>query len=430
VVPDSLAPLDEALKARSRDPIGIAVVGAGWLGKRVAIQVERITGLALRVVVNRNVDRAAEQLAATGFQTMVCDNTDDLSSLAGSSRVGVVSDPALAASLATVDALIETTGDFNFGARSAAAAIANAKHVVIGAELDATVGPELKRQADQRGVVVTGMDGDEPAVNMNLVRLVRTIGLEPVMAGNIKGFLNHYRDPDTQIGFAATWGQNPRMMASFADGTKLAAECAILGNATGFGIWQRGMRGFDVATIGDLPGRLDAAELLAAPKVDFALGAAPGAGGFVVAHEGDPERSQALRYLKMGEGPLHVFTRPFHLPHLEVPLSAARAVLWRDPAITPVGAPLLEVLAMAKRDLAPGDVLDGVGGFTWYGLVETARVLRAEGLLPMGLAEGATVTRPLKADTPIAYDDVEVDEDKPVARLRRQQDESFAPPSE
>jgi predicted homoserine dehydrogenase-like protein len=322
--------------------------------------------------------------------------------------------------------MIETTGDFNFGARSTEAAIRNGKHVVIGAELDATVGPELKRQADMREVVVTGMDGDEPAVNMNLLRLVRTIGLEPVLAGNIKGFLNHYRDPDTQIAFAATWGQNPRMMASFADGTKLAAECAILGNATGFGIWQRGMKGYEVPAISDLPSKLDAAELLISPKVDYVLGAAPGAGGFVVAYEGDAVRGQALRYLKMGEGPLHVFTRPFHLPHLEVPLSAARAVLWGDAAITPLGSPVLEVLAVAKRDLKPGEMLDGVGGFTWYGLVETAGTLRQEGLLPMGLAEGATVVRPIAVDTPLTYDDVEIAEGTAVARLRRQQDQQFA----
>ncbi|MFN2487404.1 MAG: SAF domain-containing protein [Acidimicrobiia bacterium] len=426
MVPDSLAPLDTALVARAGDPIGIAVAGAGWLGKRVAVQVDHITGLKLRVVANRSVERAAEQLRADGFDAVITNDLNELGRINDRDQVAVVADPHLAAQATRVDAVIETTGDFDFGTRTATAAIAAGKHVVIGAELDATIGPELKRRADEQGVVATGMDGDEPAVNMNLLRLVRTMGLQPVMAGNIKGFLNHYRDPETQIAFAATWGQNPRFMASFADGTKLASECAILGNATGFGIWQRGMRGFEIPAIGDLPARLDASELLAAPKVDYAWGAAPGAGGFVVAHEGDEERSKSLHYLKMGEGPLHVFTRPFHLPHLEVPLSAARAVLWHDAAITALGAPVLEVIALAKRTLEPGEVLDGVGGFAWYGLVETAAVASSEGLLPMGLAEGATVTRRLAPDTPIRYDDVEV-ADSSVANVRRAQDNRAFP---
>jgi predicted homoserine dehydrogenase-like protein len=313
------------------------------------------------------------------------------------------------------------------GAKIALGAISAGKHVVLdNAELDATVGPILKVKADEAGVVITGIDGDEPAVAMNMIRLVRTMGLTPVLTGNIKGFMNRYRNPETQQGFAQQHGQDAAKVASFADGTKLAAEITMLSNASGFRVSQRGMEGPELSDVKEvLDHWTDAEALLARPTVDFILGAAPGSGVFVVAYEDDRERRAAMNYLKMGPGPLHLFTRPFHLPHLEGPLSAARAVLFGDAAVTPSGAPITDVAAVAKRDLVVGETLDGIGGFCCYGVVDDASTVVANGELPMGLTPGAVVKRPVSIDTPLTYDDVELPEGSLAVELRQEQTKHF-----
>src|SRR5206468_1743926 len=143
-----------------------------------------------------------------------------------------------------IDAIIEATGDVEFGAQVALEAIAHGKHVILSnAELDATVGPILKVYADRAGVVVTYTDGDEPGVAMNLFRFVKGAGYRPVLAGNLKGMIDYRRNPETQRAFAAENRLNPWMAASFADGTKLCMETTILANATGFHVARRGMLG-------------------------------------------------------------------------------------------------------------------------------------------------------------------------------------------
>jgi predicted homoserine dehydrogenase-like protein len=423
-----LVPLDDELNRRAREgrPIRVVVSGAGFMGRHITRQVAAIEGMQMAGVVNRTPEKAAQNLADAGYARV-----EQVDTVAGASRVVaggaafVTSDPGLCAPEG-VDVVIETTGDVEFGARVAVAAIAARTHVVLdNAELDATVGPLLKARADAAGVVFTDIDGDEPGVAMNLIRFVRLIGLRPVFAGNIKGFLDPYRNPATQAGFAQAHGQDPAKVASFADGTKLAAECTVLANATGFGVARRGMLGHrmeDVAGVLDL---FSPEELLARPLVDFVLGARPGSGVFVVGHDPHPERRAAMAYLKMGEGPLHLFTRPFHLPHLEAPLSAARAVLFGDPTVAPIGAPVCEVIAVAKKDLEAGETLDGVGGFTWYGLIDNAAIVAAERLLPMGLAEGAVLKRAIAKDAPIGLTDVDLPSGRLIDSLRAEQAARF-----
>jgi predicted homoserine dehydrogenase-like protein len=299
--------------------------------------------------------------------------------------------------------------------------------VLMNAELDATVGPMLKVYADRAGVVATGADGDEPAVAMNLVRFVRSIGLEPVLAGNIKGFYDPYRTPATQQAFAAATGQDARMVTSFADGTKLSLESTLLANATGFGVARRGMYGHRCAHVRDVVESYDAEELLAGGLVDFVLGAEPGSGAFVVGYGADPRKAPQLRYFKLGDGPFYVFYRPFHLPHLETPLTVARAVLFGDAAVAPLAGPVCETVTVAKRDLHLGETLDGIGGFDCYGMIENVNVSRREALLPIGVARGCRLTRAVPKDHPIAYADVELPEGRLIDRLRAEQVARFEP---
>ena len=210
---------------------------------------------------------------------------------------------------------------------------------MMNAQLDATLGPILKVRADQAGIILSNADGDEPGLLLNLIRHIRSIGYRPVMAGNLKGFLDRYRTAETQRGFAEKTGLNPVMCAAYADGTKLNLEACVVANATGMTVARRGMFGLACGHVKDVAKHIErhltTAQLLEHPLVDYVLGAEPGSGVFVVGFNDEPAKQQYMQYLKMGDGPYYVFYTPHVLPHLEVPLTAARAVLFGDAAVAP-----------------------------------------------------------------------------------------------
>jgi len=294
----------------------------------------------------------------------------------------------------------------------------------MNAEVDATVGPELARRADAAGVVYTGCDGDQPGVQMNLVRFVRGLGLQPLVAGNIKGLQDPYRNPTTQEGFARRWGQDPHMVTSFADGTKISMEQAVVANATGMTVHRRGMLGRDhhehVDTLVD---HYDVDELRAlGGAVDYVVGAQPGPGVYVLGTHDDPKQRHYLELYKLGTGPLYSFYTPYHLCHFEVPNTIARAALLGDATIRPLAArPSVEVVATGKTPLTAGTVLDGLGGYHTDGQAERADVTVTERLLPIGVAEGCTLVRDVPQDAVLTYDDVVLPEGRLVDRLRTEQ---------
>jgi len=262
-------------------------------------------------------------------------------------------------------------------------------------------------------------------VIMNLYRFVRTIGYHPVLAGNIKGLQDHYRTPETQAAFAARHKQKPRLITSFADGTKISMEMAVVANATGFRVGKRGMYGPRCGHVTEAIGLFPIDQLLNGGLVDFILGAEPGPGVFVLGHNDHPIKQQYAHYFKMGDGPLYVFYVPYHLPHLEVPLTAARAVLFDDAAVAPIGGPVCDVMTAAKRDLKAGEVLDGIGGFTCYGMIENSDICQAESLLPMGLSQDCQLRRDIQKDDAITYADVVIPEGRLCDRLRDEQNAHF-----
>ena len=135
-----------------------------------------------------------------------------------------------------------------------------------------------------------------------------------------------------------------------------------------------------------------------------------------------------MRYFKMGDGPLYLFYQPYHLPHVEAPLTVARAALLADAAVTPLGGPVCEVAAMAKRDLKSDDVLDGIGGFDGYGMIDNVAKTRSEGLLPIGLSQGCRLLRDVGRDEPLRLVDVEPRWDLVAWRLYREQLAHFGLP--
>ena len=186
------------------------------------------------------------------------------------------------------------------------------------------------------------------------------------------------------------------------------------------------MSGPKCAHVNEAPKLFPTDQLLAGGLVDFILGAEPGPGVFVLGYNEHPIKQQYMTYLKMGDGPFYVFYVPYHLPHLEAPLTVARAVLFHDATVTSLGGPVADVLTAAKRDLKAGEVLDGIGGFTCYGLIDNYDAVRRGNLLPMSLAEGCRLKRDIDKDRIVTYNDVKLPAGRLSDKLRREQDAYFS----
>jgi len=424
--------VDKALEQRHQDgnPIRVAMVGAGYMGRGIALQIITATvGMRLVAISNRTLLEAERAYRQTGVESVrAVDTVARLEAAIAQGQYAITGDAMLLCQAHGIDAVVEVTGTIEFGARVALEAIKHGKHVILmNAELDATLGPILKVYADRAGVVITNADGDQPGVIMNLYRFVKAIGCRPVLAGNIKGLHDPYRTPETQRGYAAKYHQKPRMVTSFADGTKISMEMAVVANGTGFKVGQRGMYGPHCAHVKDTLTLFPMDQLLDGGLVDYIVGAEPPAGVFILGYNEHPVQQHYMTYYKMGDGPLYVFHTPYHLCHLEVPFTVARAVLFQDATLAPMGGPVCDVITAAKRDLKAGEVLDGIGGFTCYGLLENSPICQAENLLPMGLSEGCHLKRDIPRDQVITYADVELLQGRLCDKLRAEQNARFYP---
>lgn len=423
--------VDTALAKRVAEgrPIRVGMIGAGYSARQIASQiVSSFPGIHLAAIANRTAANAEKVLRNAGVDTIKsASSSGELEAALGKHEYCITDDPQVIFGCGSIDAVIETTGEVEYGAWAALQSIRAGKHTIaLNCEMDATVGPLLKYYADKQGVIYSNTDGDEPGVARNLSRFVATIGLEVVGAGNLKGFYDVHRTPDTQREFAEKNNQKPRMMTSFVDGTKLSMELTVLANGLGFGVGRRGMYGprcEDVRTC--LPHFPKNAFQPGKGIVDFLLGASPYTGAFVVGYSEAPFKMDYLKYLKMGDGPFYVFYTPFHLPQLEIPITVSRAVLLHDATIAPKGKPYCDAMAVAKRPLKTGDILDGVGGYTCYALIDNYETCRAGDVLPMGVSEGCVMKRDVPIDMPITYADVELPKGRLVDQLRAEMRRTF-----
>jgi len=424
--------VDTALKTREQEgrPIRVAILGAGFISRGLANHIANTTpGMRVVGVYNRTTQRAFDLCEYAGIKDVASPTKQaDVDLAVREGKLVVTDDAFLLARSSEVDVVVDVTGSVEFGARVAMEAFRNRKHVVLlNAEIDATIGPILQVYAKKYGVILSACDGDEPGIQVNLYRWVKGLGLTPRVIGNIKGLQDPYRNPTTQKGFAEKWGQNPAMVTSFADGSKISFEQAIVANATGFVVRSRGMsRGMeykeDVMKIGRLYD-IDEVRKLGG-VIDYVVGT-PLTKVYCLAEHSDPKQQHYLSLYKMGDGPLYSFFVPYHLVHFEVPSAIARVVLFGDSLAKPLGGPVVEVCAVAKRDLRAGEVLDDYGMYMTYGEAVNADEMCKGRYLPEGLVEGCVLTRDIQKDSVITYGDVTLPPNRLGDQLRAEQYRHF-----
>lgn len=409
------------------EPIRTAVIGAGFMGKGLVYQLSKMPGMRPSLIVNRTADKAIAAYVESGFKRETIFHSDDPAKLAVAiteNRPAISTVPEIAGFIPTLDVVIEATGAVELGAREALSCIKNKKHFIsLNAETDGTLGCLLKRKADAAGSVYSNADGDQPGVIMRMIEYCKGCGFDVLAAVNCKGFMNVDATPDSIREWAIKQNTSPRMTCAFTDGTKMNIEQNVVCNAAGLVPAKRGMIGVTTNQKNAVKD-FEATGAMSDERgiVDYTLGGDFGGGIFIIAHGKNREFVQPyLKYLKMGDGPNYMFFRPYHLCHIETPLSAAEAVIYREPTIAPKGRPVAQTITIAKRDLKAGEMLDGIGGFNQYGQLETAA--NAKDLLPVGLAENVRLTRDMKKGEAIAEDAVELNEQSLLVKLWREQQE-------
>lgn len=407
-------------------PIRVAVIGAGQMGNGLARQVAHLPGLRLAALCDVVMERAVAAAAQAGVGAEIADAPTDVERVLRDGRAAITRRADWIVSAPGIDAVLDATGDPETGARLALAAIGRRKpFITMNVEADVTVGPLLAWMARSAGVIYTVAAGDEPSVLCEMVDFARAIGLEVICAG--KGKNNRldraatFRTVETE---AVARGVSARMLASFVDGTKTMVEMAALANATGLQPDRPGLHGPQVNLVDLLTTFIplsDGGRLRSRGVVDYAIGdVAPGV--FVIVTTSSKLVRRDLAYLKAGDGPYYLLYRPYHLASLEAPLSVARAVLHGEVTMAALGAPVAECVAVAKRDLRAGDVLDGIGGESVYGMADTAAAAVAARVVPIGVAHGALVKRDVPGGAMLTDDDVALDERSTIVQLRRLQD--------
>ena len=437
--------------AAQGEPIRVGIIGAGKFGAGVVAQLSQMEGVEASIIADLDLDRARYAYTASSVPEdaiLAVSSTAEAEQAILDGRPAVTQDGLMLTECDLVDVVVEATGVPPVGARMAYNAITNDKHVVmVTVEADVTVGPILSRLADSAGVVYTLVDGDQPGSTMNMVDWARTLGFEIVAAGRGTLFYGDDRHgtPDTvpeRFGFSEEMlvrrTINLKMYNSFRDGSKAQIEMTALANAAGLEPDVRGMHEPSV-NLADIPVRFSLREegglLSQHGVVELANSVAEDGttmlesplrmGVFVVVRTDHPfiQEDLAGYYLHSGgDGKNFLLYRPYHLVTVPVPISILKAEMYGQPTGAAQQKPTAEVITVAKRDLKPGEVLDGSGGYTVNGLCEKAGIARAENLLPLGLSTGAKLRQAVAQGKTITYDMVDLDEDSFVLKLRRLQD--------
>ncbi len=429
-----VSPLVAELQARAEAgrPVTIGLAGCGQMGTDIVVQLNRMPGLRLGAVAEMRPPQARAAAGLAGFaedDTVYADNARAIDSAIERGKIAITSSPAELARSGLVDVVIDATGNPDIGTAFALDAIANGKHVVmLNVEADITIGRHLHEAACRAGVVYTGAAGDEPAAALELIGFAQSLGLDIVCAGKGKNNpLKFDAVPAEYEAEAMARNMNPRMLVEFVDGSKTMIEMVAIANCTGLVPDVPGMHG-PAATREQLAEALIPKEhggvLSRTGCVDYSIGKGVAPGVFCIVTTDHPRLQERLIDLKVGKGPYFALLRPYHLTSLEVPLSAARAVLHGQADMVPLAHPVAEAVTLAKRDLKPGVILGRIGETDYRAWAMTHAEARSANALPLGLAQGAKVVKPVKAGEQLTYGNCAPDESLIVTQIRRRLDQA------
>jgi predicted homoserine dehydrogenase-like protein len=399
------------------EPIGVAIIGTGSAGKGLVYQCSITPGIKCVAIADIKIDRAIDSANLVKRQYRIVDSLGQLNDAVATGLLAISQDGRMLAQCEAVDVVIDASSSIEGGGHFAITAIENGKHIVMmNAEADLIFGPYLMHLAERHNVVYTSCDGDQPGVIRRLIDDLRLWGFELVMAGNIKGFMDRYSNPTKIIPEADNRGLDYKMCASYTDGTKLCVEMALVANAFGMGVATPGMYGPRAKHILDIPKLFDFDELrqTGKPVVDYVIGPEPKGGVFAVGYcDNEYQRSMLAWFpARLGDGPYYVFRRPYHLIHIEAMQCVAEAYLDHQALLKPSYGFETNVYCYAKRDLRAGETLDGMGGYTCYGVIENCSDNRLAPGFPICLAENVTVKRDIAKDAKILADDVAYDHER------------------
>lgn len=423
-----------AAHAEKHGPVTIGLAGAGQMGTDIVVQTSLMPGVRLGAVSELRMQSAIDAILMSGRERgdiVDASSASDIDRAIESNRIAVTADYKALCSSGHIDVVIDATGNPNVGTLVALEAMRNGKHVVLlNVEADITIGRYLKEEADKAGVVLTGAAGDEPAATLELISFAQSAGFDVVAAGKGKNNpLKFDAMPGDYEAEARDRNMSARMLVEFVDGSKTAIEMTAIANATGLVPDVPGMHG-PAASREQLASVLcteaDGGILKKAGVVDYTIGKGVAPGVFCIIKPRHDRVHERMVDLKVGPGPCFSLLRPYHLTSLEVPLSAARAVLHKRADMVPLDRPVGEAVAVAKRDLQPGQTLEAIGMHDYRGFAMAWEDARAEGAMPLGLAEKARVTQPIKKGEKITYGNCTPDDSLIVTQIRRRLDQADA----
>ena len=410
--------------------ISVGIVGSGIMGSSLFTILSQNENFYPIVFSSRNKKTLESAIEAANIDKDDLAFTDDMEEakkLLNEKKYIGTTNNLIAASL--VDCLVDCTGDTETGTKLSLVAIENKVDIVsLNVEMDATVGPYLKVLADEKGVVYSGTKGDEPGAIVEIYEFAKNCGFEVLVLGKGKNNeLNNYATPDSLREAAEKKGINPRMLTSFVDGTNTMIELNAVCNALGFVPDVRGCHFVNTEPKNiaeDFKLKEDGGILNSYGVVDFATGIAPGV--FAVVRPKSNIIDMEMQYLSMGDGPNYAIYRPYHLTSIETIISIIKAVVLRDESIAPLGRPFAETVSVAKRDIKKGEKFDSIGGEMIFGSLETKEDQERGNHLPIGIVtEGAFAKRDIKKGSLLTYDDVSLNNNSEIVKLRKIQDDYF-----
>ncbi|RWK56695.1 homoserine dehydrogenase [Mesorhizobium sp.] len=419
-------------RAEQQGPITIGLAGAGQMGTDIVVQVALMPGMRIGAISEVRPQAAIDAALLAGHDRsdiVQAGNAAAIDRAIEAGKIAVTEDLHALASAGRIDVIIDATGNPNIGTLFALEVMKNGKHIVmLNVEADITIGRFLKEEARKAGVVYTGAAGDEPACTLEIIGFARSLGFNIIAAG--KGKNNPLKIDAMPADYekeAAERNMNARMLVEFVDGSKTAIEMVAIANATGLVPDVPGMHG-PTATLEELAGvlcpREDGGVLHRKGVVDYSIGKGVAPGVFCIIETRHPRVLERMVDLKVGKGPYFTIFRPYHLTSLEVPLSAARAVVYNRADMEPLDHPVAEAVAVAKSELAPGQSLGMIGENDYRGFAMTWEDARARGALPLGLAERAKVVKPVKTGDFLTYENCVPDDSMVITQIRRRLDQS------